>query len=146
MEIHAGIGIWGDAFEAGVHEAHELKAGKRFAGEAAERVLLLWARVVETLLPEGGDLGRDFSNLVDRQRIEALECVQQMPHGCRMLLLKQDGIACPGFRFPCGVLVLAGIRLPLVPTLHAEDLCEFVDQFVFIAWLELISVILPALE
>ena len=37
VQIHAGILIGGDAFESGIHEAHELEAGEGFAW-VAERV------------------------------------------------------------------------------------------------------------
>ena len=31
VQIHAGILLGGDAFESGIHEAHELEAGEGFA-------------------------------------------------------------------------------------------------------------------
>ncbi len=41
VQIHSSILIRGDAFDSGIHEAHELMGGERFAGAGDEVVFIV---------------------------------------------------------------------------------------------------------
>ena len=59
----------------------EVKGRGVFAGEAAQRVLLVRAGVVDAVLADAGDLEGDLAHLLNGQLVIAPQGAEQMPDG-----------------------------------------------------------------
>src|SRR5207245_2718554 len=106
----------------------------------------IWRCVVESVPAKECDFKSDVTNLLWRHRIEALECVKEVKDRRWLFFLQEGRIRRALSWRSFDDLMLTRISFPFIPRAKTSHFRKLIDEFVFIARLDLIDLLSPAIE
>ena len=146
MQIHLKVMLRRNAFEARIHQAHQVQPAELFARQGLQRVFLVRRGVVEAITTEQPNLVGDFTDLLHRQFVVTLQRIEQEIYGWRMFSFQQFRIRRAFLARRAGDRVGAEIGFPFVLVTQADHVGKFIHQVVLIAGAELRRTLPPMLE